>query len=415
MTTQTFPTRKPLLDFDVARERLLAKAKILTHTKRVGLLEAAGHVLRTSLVSPMAVPGFDNSAMDGYAICPIDPHASSHTLKVSQRIAAGYAGTALKPGEAARIFTGAPVPDGTFAVVPQEDTLAEGDVVTINRVVQAQDFVRARGEDIALNSEIISVGTRLRAPHIALAASVGLTELTVSSPLKVAILLTGDELVEPGTPLQVGQIYNSNRYWLRDALMQLGCEVIDPGMVRDTPEATREALRTASAQADVVITCGGVSVGEEDHVRAAVESMGHIDLWQIAMKPGKPLAYGKVNNSDFIGLPGNPVSAFVTFVLMAQPFLQARMGLPVTSQMAAGQKMVAGFNWPKPDRRREFLRARPARQADGSVLLEIWPNQGSGVMSSVAWAHGLIDVPAGQTIQAGDTVRYIPFNRLLSD
>ena len=164
-----------------------------------------------------------------------------------------------------------------------------------------------------------------------------------------------------------------------------------------------------------MITCGGVSVGEEDHVRAAVESMGHIDLWQIAMKPGKPLAYGKVNNSDFIGLPGNPVSAFVTFVLMAQPFLQARMGLPVTSQMAVGQKMVAGFNWPEPDRRREFLRARPARQADGSVVLEIWPNQGSGVMSSVAWAHGLIDVPAGQTIQAGDTVHYIPFNRLLSD
>lgn len=412
---QNTPTRKPLLDFDEARERLVSQATTLTPIKTVSLLDAAGHVLRSSVVSPMAVPGFDNSAMDGYAICPNDPNASHHTLTVSQRIAAGYAGTALKPGEAARIFTGAPVPEGTFAVVPQEDTRTEGDHVTIDRVVQAQNYVRLRGEDIALNSEIISVGTRLRPPHIALAASVGLTELTVSTPLKVAILLTGDELVEPGTPLQAGQIYNSNRYWLRDALMQLGCEVIDPGMVRDTPEATREALRQASAQADVVITCGGVSVGEEDHVRAAVESMGHIDLWQIAMKPGKPLAYGKVNQSDFIGLPGNPVSAYVTFMLMAQPFLQARMGLPVPSQMATGQKMVAGFEWPKPDRRREFLRARPTLQADGTEVLTIWPNQGSGVMSSVAWAHGLIDVPAGQTIKVGDTVRYISFNRLLSD
>ena len=412
---QNTPTRKPLLDFDEARERLVSQATTLTPIKTVSLLDAAGHVLRSSVVSPMAVPGFDNSAMDGYAICPNDPNASHHTLTVSQRIVAGYAGTALKPGEAARIFTGAPVPEGTFAVVPQEDTRAEGDHVTIDRVVQAQNYVRLRGEDIALNSEIISVGTRLRPPHIALAASVGLTELTVSTPLKVAILLTGDELVEPGTPLKAGQIYNSNRYWLRDALMQLGCEVIDPGMVRDTPEATREALRQASAQADVVITCGGVSVGEEDHVRAAVESMGHIDLWQIAMKPGKPLAYGKVNQSDFIGLPGNPVSAYVTFMLMAQPFLQARMGLPVPSQMATGHKMVAGFEWPKPDRRREFLRARPTLQADGTEVLTIWPNQGSGVMSSVAWAHGLIDVPAGQTIKVGDTVRYISFNRLLSD
>lgn len=415
----TPPTSKSLLEFNQARTQLLAQAtlngRVPTPAQSVSLLDAAGHVLRQAVVSPMAVPAFDNSAMDGYAICPLDPLAAQHTLTVTQRIAAGRSGHALKPGEAARIFTGAPVPDGTYAIVPQEDTRVDDRHVIIDRAVKKGDFVRLAGEDIALNSEIIRSGIRLGAAHIALAASVGLTHLTVATPLRVAILLTGDELVEPGQPLQPGQIYNSNRYWLRQALIQLGCHVIDPGMVRDTPEQTRQALLDASACADVVITCGGVSVGEEDHVKAAVESMGHIDLWQIAMKPGKPLAYGKANGIDFIGLPGNPVSAFVTFMLLARPFLQARLGMPVSPHLSEGQPMVAGFDWPKPDRRREFLRAKPFAQPNGTIALEIWPNQGSGVMSSVAWAEGLVDVPAGQTITKGDVVSYIPFARLLSD
>lgn len=403
--------RPSLLEFDAARAQLLSYAIAPRATESVPLLQACGRVLAKSVTSPMDVPAFANSSMDGYAICPADAQDSPMQLTVTQRIAAGSQGTELRPGQAARIFTGAPIPVGTFAVVPQELVQADGDQITIKQPVAAGDFVRAQGEDIAQSHDIILAGTRLKPADLALAASVGITHVTTYKPLTVAILLTGDELVEPGSPLGPGQIYNSNRYWLQSLLTQLGCDVLDPGIVRDTQEETRDALAQASQKADVIITCGGVSVGEEDHVRAAVASMGRIDLWQIAMKPGKPLAYGKANQADFIGLPGNPVSAFVTFVLMGLPFLQLRMGLP--AQALKPRLMTAAFDWPKPDRRREFIRVRQQTDDQGNVTLQRWPNQGSGVMSSVAWADGLVDIQPGQTIKPGDAVPYLSLADLL--
>lgn len=410
--SQTATPRAAMLDFDVARQQLLSFATVIAETQTVALLDAVNRVLAQPVRSPMNVPAFANSAMDGYAICPDATTEHPVKLRVTQRIAAGATGTALDKGQAARIFTGAPVPEGTFAVVPQENVeVLGGDMISVPHNIPAGEFVRDKGEDIAQGSEILHAGTRIKPAHLALAASVGITHMQVRRRLRVAILLTGDELTEPGKPLGPGQIYNSNRYWLQSLLTQLGCEVTDPGIVRDTPADTRAALDAASRQVDVIITCGGVSVGEEDHVRAAVQSMGHIDLWQIAMKPGKPLAYGKVHETDFIGLPGNPVSAFVTFVLMGLPFLRARLGQ--TSTLLEPAPMIAGFDWPKPDRRREFIRVRRRNVSPGVSVLERWPNQGSGVMSSVAWADGLVDIAPGTTIKAGDTVAYLPLSDLI--
>ena len=400
-----------MLDFDTARAQLIAAALPVRQTETVSLTEGVGRTLCSAITSPIDVPGFDNSAMDGYALHISDFDKMPERFPVVQRIAAGQTGSQLGPDEAARIFTGAPVPEGANVVVPQEHTEAANNHIRLTQPIVPLQHIRRRGEDIQATAVIIAAGTRLTPAHLALAASVGVSQLEVFAKLKVAILFTGDELTEPGQPLAPGAIYNSNRYAIRALLDKLGCEVIDMGIVRDSAQATREALQHASTLADVIVTCGGVSVGEEDHVKAAVQALGQLNLWQIAMKPGKPLAYGKVGNADFIGLPGNPVSAFVTFVLMARPFLLKRMG--VANLDTHSIPAVAGFDWPKPDRRREFLRAGFERNDQGAWVLNIWPNQGSGVMSSVAWADGLIDVPPNTAIQQGDTVQYIPFSDLM--
>ncbi|MEC5207695.1 molybdopterin molybdotransferase [Vogesella perlucida] len=381
------------------RDWLLARARVPARTETLPLLQAAGRVLASDLVSTLAVPPHDNSAMDGYAVRAAEAGAA---LPVSQRIPAGSVPAPLDAGTAARIFTGAPVPPGADAVVMQEqaELQADGSVV-FTATVSAGQNIRRRGEDIADGQTVLAAGQRLRDADLGLAASIGAATLSVHARLRVAVFFTGDELLEPGQPAAPGKIYNSNRYWLVPALQALGCEVLDLGIIADNLAATRQALREAAAVADVVMTCGGVSVGEEDHVKAAVEAEGELQLWKIAIKPGKPLASGRIGDADFIGLPGNPVSGYVTFAVLVRDFLRARQG-EVVPAWQPQYWLPAGFDWSKPDtRREEFLRVRVVQQ-DGRLLLQRYPNQGSGVLTSCAWADGLVRLQPGQSVTAGE-------------
>ena len=395
-----------MLTADQLLDALLERARALTDSETVALSAALGRVLAAPQTSAITVPPADNSAMDGYAVRLADVAQPGTRLPVTQRILAGRVGEALAPGTAARIFTGAPVPSSADAVLMQEDCAADEAGVTIHKVPRPGENIRRAGEDIVAGARILGAGTRLGAAEMGLAASVGLARLPVYRKLKVACFFTGDELVAPGEMLGAGQIYNSNRYLLSGLLHGLGCELIDLGIVPDTLAATTDTLRRAAHEADVVVTSGGVSVGEADYVKAAVEALGRIELWKVAMKPGKPLVYGRVGGADFLGLPGNPVSAFVTFCLFVRPFLLRRMG--VADVLYRAFPVRAGFDWHKPGARREFLRAR--LQADGSVAL--FPNQSSGVLTSCAWADGLVDLAIGQTVAVGDSVRFIPLTEL---
>ena len=397
-----------MLSADQLLDALLERARGLSATETVAVTAALGRVLAASQTSSITVPPADNSAMDGYAVRLADMAHPGVKLPLSQRILAGAVGQPLQPGTAARIFTGAQVPPGADAVLMQEDCSADGADIVINKLPQPAENIRRAGEDIAAGAQILAAGSRIGAAEMGLAASVGLAELPVFRRLKVACFFTGDELVTPGLALQPGQIYNSNRYTLTGLVNGLGCELIDLGIVPDTLEATEVALAGAASIADVVITSGGVSVGEADFVKAAVEKLGRVEMWKVAMKPGKPIVYGRVNDADFIGLPGNPVSAFVTFCLFVRPFLLKRMGAADVLYRAFA--VQADFAWSRPGERREFLRAQ--LQPNGKLAL--FPNQGSGVLTSCAWADGLVDIAIGQTVQPGDWMRFIPFSELLT-
>ena len=436
--------KSPMLSMDEALAALLAQAQPLAESggpgavETVDTLHAHGRVLAQAVAATIDVPPMDNTAMDGYAVRAADITQAGARLAVTQRIPAGVVGEPLPPRAAARIFTGAMMPQGADAVVMQEQCTAEkgadGDAVIINHVPAAGEWVRYRGDDIRAGSEILPKGARLSPQACGLAASVGLKELQVVRRLKVAVFFTGDELAMPGEPLKPGAIYNSNRFMLRGLVESLGCALTDFGIVGDTLDATRATLRAAAQEHDLIITTGGVSVGEEDHVRPAVEAEGEIKLWQIAIKPGKPLAYGRVRRAaaggtgggtaggaaggtagesakgmaDFIGLPGNPVSSFVTFLMFVRPFVLQRQG--VTDLAPPVLNLRADFDWPKPDRRREFLRARMNAQGG----LDLFHNQSSGVLTSTVWGDGLIDNPAAHVIKAADTVRFLPFSGLLT-
>ena len=405
--------RPPLRPLDDALAALLAHARPLAGTESVATFEADGRVLAEDLVSPLQVPPQDNSSMDGYAVRSAEIADEGVPLAVSQRIPAGSAAQPLQPGTAARIFTGAPVPAGADAIVMQEDTETLDDGrVRILRVPDAGQWIRRSGEDITRGSTVLARGERIGPAAQGLAASIGRDELQVARRPRVALFSTGDELVMPGQvapeAMKPGAIYNSNRFFLRSLLQRLGCEVQDLGIVPDRRDATIDALRTASASSDLILTSGGVSVGEEDHIKPAVQQLGALDLWQIAMKPGKPFAYGHVGDAHFIGLPGNPVSSFVTFLLLVRPFLLQLQGAARVDVPA--MQVPAHFDWPRPDKRREFLRAR--RNAEGGV--ELFPNQSSGVLTSTVWADGLVDVPAGHTIARGQAVRFLPLAELLA-
>jgi molybdopterin molybdotransferase len=409
----TKPPTRPLKSFDDALAGLLACAAPLGGADTVATFDADGRVLAQDAISSLQVPPQDNSAMDGYAVRSADVPAPGTLLPVSQRIAAGSAGTPLVAGTAARIFTGAPVPEGADSVLMQEDCEAQADgSVRIQALAPPGQWIRRAGEDIQRGAAVLSAGMRLTPAELGLAASIGLHQLQVARRPRVALFSTGDELVMPGEvppeQMRPGAIYNSNRFFLRAMLLRLGCEVTDFGIVPDQREATIEALRSASAVHDLILTSGGVSVGEEDHIKPAVESLGTLDLWQIAMKPGKPFAYGRVGAAHFIGLPGNPVSSYMTFALLVRPFVLRLQGV----QGVAPRRLpaVARFRWAKADKRREFLRVR--HHPEGG--LDLFGNQGSGVLTSAAWGDGVVDNPAGQSIAPGDTVQFIPFSELLS-
>ncbi|MBX9835486.1 MAG: molybdopterin molybdotransferase MoeA [Burkholderiaceae bacterium] len=415
---------KPLKPLDEALAELLAHATALTGSDRVALFDADGRVLAQGAASPLQVPLLDNSAMDGYALRCADVAQVGAVLAVSQRIPAGSVGTPLQPGTAARIFTGAPIPPGADTVLMQEDCTALDDgCVRINAAPQLHQWIRRAGEDIALGAEVLRAGTRLTPAELGLAASIGLAQLSVARRPRVALFSTGDELVMPGDvapqDLPPGHIYNSNRFFLRALLLRLGCEVTDFGIVPDQLDATIDVLRSASSGHDVILTSAGVSVGEEDHVKPAVEALGRLHLWQIGMKPGKPFAYGRIDNADgadstthktthFMGLPGNPVASLMTFLLLVRPFVLRLQG--VQNVAPAVTPMRADFASPKADSRREFLRVR--RNDRGG--LDMFRNQSSGVLTSTAWGDGVVDNPAGQTIAPGDTVRFMSFAELLS-
>ena len=415
-------SRAPLTPLEDALAAVLAQAQPLPGGAFVDLLQADGRVLAADCIAPLQVPPLDNSAMDGYAVRSAEVAQAGTVLPVSQRIPAGQVGTALQVGTVARIFTGAPLPPGADAIVMQEDcTVLDDGRVRFDAVPQPGQFVRRAGQDIALGSTALQAGLRLTPAALGLAASLGLAQLPVARRPRVALFSTGDELALPGSiapqDLPPGHIFNSNRYVLASLLQRWGCEVVDGGILPDDRVATHAALAQAAQDCDLLVTSAGVSVGEEDHVRPVVEQLGALSLWKIAMKPGKPFAFGHVRRSGgdpaagrahFIGLPGNPVSSLITALVLLRPFVLALQGASVVQPPA--HWLTADFEITQRDSRREFLRVR--RNAAGQ--LELFANQNSGVLTSTVWAEGLVDNPAQTLIARGERVRFLPFSELLT-
>lgn len=395
-----------LIPVNAAIQQLTARARVLVGIETVSLLSSLGRVLAEDIVAPNSVPAADNSAMDGYAVRAADVSAGV-ALRISARIPAGTVGKALVSGTAARIFTGAPIPEGADAIVIQENTELQGEQVLLNIAPKKGDHIREAGQDIQAGSTILAKGRRLRAQDIGLVASVGCHEISVYEKLQVGVMSTGDELVEPPAALAPGQIYNSNHYTLQALLLQLNMQPVDLGMVADTPEATIAALQRGHETADCIVSSGGVSVGEEDHVKAAVESLGKLELWRLAIKPGKPLAFGSVAGTPFFGLPGNPVSGFVTFMLIARDYLLRCQGCTETELMTVYGE--ADFEV-KGGARREYFRVQLHFDKSGRGTVTDFRNQGSGVMSSVSWANGLAEIEIGQTVSKGDRIKVLLLN-----
>ncbi len=410
-----------MMPIDDALHQILAAVTPLRESETLKLHKAVGRIVANGQSSPIDVPPADNSAMDGYAV-DIDNLANGERcLVVSQRITAGSTPKPLKIGTCARIFTGAEIPARANCVVMQEQCTTEirtnksGNEqtwVTFPADLQYGNNIRIQGQDVSKGTEVIPKGKRLQPQDLGVLASVGVAEVHVRRRLRVAVLSTGDELAEPGQITRSGQIYNSNRFLLAGLLQKMGIEMIDIGRVADNFDATQQALADAANRADCVISTGGVSVGEEDHVKAAVESLGHLDLWKLALKPGKPLAFGKVGKTPFFGLPGNPVSVFVTFLLFVRPFLYAQQGSPCPP--APTLMVPATFNRNQTSERQEYVRVRIDRVANQSNnwTMTTYPNQSSGVLSSTTWANAFAIVAPNTLVYEGDPVPVMLFDSL---
>lgn len=398
-----------LTPVDEAINHLIGQASVVARTETVALADSLDRILASNYMVPADVPPADNSAVDGYAVRAGDLSGEGH-LPVSGRVAAGEAPGSLQPGTAVRIFTGSEIPSGADSVVMQERvTVADGGI-TVNAPVSEGQNIRRQGQDLTKGELALAKGTKVRPQEMGLLGSMGVARVEVYAKLKVAILTTGDELVDPGQPLGPGQIYNTNRFTMLGLLAKAGCDVVLCETLADTRDATRGTLRRAAAEADLIITSGGVSVGEEDHVRAVLEESGNLSLWRMAIKPGKPLAFGAVSDTPVLGLPGNPAAVLVTFLVVGMPFIRTCQGR--TGVRGHGERLPAAFSTEKPSVRREYVRARKGAGDTGPVI-SAYPNQSSGVLSSACWADGLAVVPENDTVDQGALVTYYSFSELL--
>ncbi|MEH6604289.1 MAG: gephyrin-like molybdotransferase Glp [Pseudomonadales bacterium] len=395
---------------DEALDQVLTDCQELDGAESVALAQAYGRVLAEPISAQVAVPPWDNSAMDGFAVRAEDVLNCPVELPISQRIPAGAVGTQLLPGTAARIFTGAPVPLGADAVIMQENTETTADGVIFLQSAPVGNNIRPKAQDIQLGDVVLPAGQRLRPQELGVLASVGLAQVKVRRRPKVALISTGDEVIEPGQPLGEGQIFNSNRYTLLGMMAAMGVEAVDYGIIADDAEVTANALRLAATECDLIVTTGGVSVGEEDHVKAQVESMGELNLWKLAIKPGKPLAYGRVLDTPILGLPGNPSAVFVTSCLVVRPYILRLQGLQDVAPVAV--QAQADFDWPRAGRRQEYLRARLYQDDNGQSWVSRYDNQSSGVLSSASWGNALAVVPVGSSFERGEVISVLPMEGL---
>jgi molybdopterin molybdotransferase len=402
-------TKQKLNALDEVIDRLKQLAAPINSSEFVPLLQANQRVLAEDLSASLNVPPTDNSAVDGYAL-NITGFVENQGYEISQRIPAGQAPKPLTPGTVARIFTGASIPEGANAVIMQEQAKVDDDglSVSFNSSPSLQQNIRPLGQDVKSGQVILEKGQVLSPARLGLIASIGIPQVKVFRKLKVAIFSTGDELVEPGGQTEPSQIFNSNRYLLSGMLQSLNMEIIDLGLIADDFEATKDALSQASKNADVIISTGGASVGEEDYVQSAIKALGSIDFWRVAIKPGKPFMYGQIGNTPVLGLPGNPGAVYVTFAVLARPFLLHHQGLNHSSPTSFQQAL--GFDIKKAGPRREFLRVQ--RNAEG--VLNKHPNQSSGMLSSASWADGFAVIHEHSQPKAGDFVEFIPFSCLFS-